>query len=279
MSSEPRAEPRIRDGMRAALPLAPSPILFGLSYGVLADATGFGAAAAVVMSATTFAGAAQFASLSVLDAGGTIAAAVLAADLPERALRRDQRDGRVDLPGQQAAAARGVAVDRRRVLGALGAARSLRVADPRRVGARLLRPLGREHCRRYRGGRDPRGSERARARRGVRRAVPRARSAVPPRDARTPGCRAGRGDHSRAHSPSLPPACRSSRRPLPACLAYGVRRPRTPHPDLPGGDDRVDRGRDRRRRRRSRSRPQDRCSSDAEPSRHGSSRWWSSSRL
>jgi 4-azaleucine resistance transporter AzlC len=71
--------PRIRDGVRAALPLAPSPILFGLSYGVLADATGFGAAAAVVMSATTFAGAAQFASASVLDAGGTIAAAVLAA--------------------------------------------------------------------------------------------------------------------------------------------------------------------------------------------------------
>jgi 4-azaleucine resistance transporter AzlC len=71
--------PRIRDGARAALPLAPSPILFGLSYGVLADATGFGAAAAVVMSATTFAGAAQFASISVLDAGGTIAAAVLAA--------------------------------------------------------------------------------------------------------------------------------------------------------------------------------------------------------
>ena len=65
--------------MRAALPLAPSPVLFGLSYGVLADASGFGAVAAVVMSATTFAGAAQFASLSVLDAGGTVAAAVLAA--------------------------------------------------------------------------------------------------------------------------------------------------------------------------------------------------------
>ena len=79
MSSRAQDEPRIRDGMRAALPLAPSPILFGLSYGVLADATGFGTAAAVVMSATTFAGAAQFASLSVLDAGGTIAAAVLAA--------------------------------------------------------------------------------------------------------------------------------------------------------------------------------------------------------
>jgi 4-azaleucine resistance transporter AzlC len=65
--------------MRAALPLAPSPILFGLSYGVLADATGFGAAAAVVMSATTFAGAAQFATISVLEDGGTIGAAVLAA--------------------------------------------------------------------------------------------------------------------------------------------------------------------------------------------------------
>jgi predicted branched-subunit amino acid permease len=38
-----------------------------------------GAAAAVVMSATTFAGAAQFASVSVLDAGGTLAAAITAA--------------------------------------------------------------------------------------------------------------------------------------------------------------------------------------------------------
>jgi 4-azaleucine resistance transporter AzlC len=78
MSATPTG-PGIRDGVRAALPLAPSPILFGLSYGVLADATGFGGAAAVVMSATTFAGAAQFASISVLDAGGTVAAAILAA--------------------------------------------------------------------------------------------------------------------------------------------------------------------------------------------------------
>jgi 4-azaleucine resistance transporter AzlC len=79
VSESANIPPRIRDGIRAALPLAPSPILFGLSYGVLADATGFGAAPAVVMSATTFAGAAQFASISVLDAGGTVAAAVLAA--------------------------------------------------------------------------------------------------------------------------------------------------------------------------------------------------------
>lgn len=79
MPDDSSAAPRLRDGVRAALPLAPSPVLFGLSYGVLADATGFGATAAVVMSATTFAGSAQFASLSVLDAGGTVAAAVLAA--------------------------------------------------------------------------------------------------------------------------------------------------------------------------------------------------------
>jgi 4-azaleucine resistance transporter AzlC len=71
--------PRLRDGVRAAIPLAPSPILFGLSFGVLAEAAGFGTAAIVVMSATTFAGAAQFASVSVLDAGGTVAAAILAA--------------------------------------------------------------------------------------------------------------------------------------------------------------------------------------------------------
>ncbi len=79
MATQRAGGPRIRDGVRAALPLAPSPILFGLSYGVLADATGFGSAAAVVMSATTFAGAAQFAAVSVLDAGGTVAAAILAA--------------------------------------------------------------------------------------------------------------------------------------------------------------------------------------------------------
>ena len=79
MATQPDGGPRIRDGVRAALPLAPSPILFGLSYGVLADATGFGGAAAVVMSATTFGGASQFAAVSVLDAGGTVAAAILAA--------------------------------------------------------------------------------------------------------------------------------------------------------------------------------------------------------
>jgi 4-azaleucine resistance transporter AzlC len=74
-----RGEPRILDGVRAALPLVPGPVLFGFSFGVFAETAGFGAAATVVMSATTFAGSAQFAAASVLDTGGTVVAAVLAA--------------------------------------------------------------------------------------------------------------------------------------------------------------------------------------------------------
>jgi predicted branched-subunit amino acid permease len=73
------AAPRIRDGARAALPLAPAPFVFGLSFGVLADAAGIGAVAAMVMSATTFAGSAQFAVASVFETGGTVLAAVTAA--------------------------------------------------------------------------------------------------------------------------------------------------------------------------------------------------------
>jgi 4-azaleucine resistance transporter AzlC len=48
---------------------------------VLAQAAGFGATASIVMSLTTFAGSAQFALVSVLGAGGTVATAVLAAVL------------------------------------------------------------------------------------------------------------------------------------------------------------------------------------------------------
>jgi 4-azaleucine resistance transporter AzlC len=65
--------------VRAALPLAPAPFLFGLSFGVLADAAGMGMVAATVMSATTFAGSAQFAAATILDDGGTVLAAILAA--------------------------------------------------------------------------------------------------------------------------------------------------------------------------------------------------------
>jgi len=54
-------------------------VLFGLSFGVLADAAGMSAVAATAMSATTFAGSAQFAAASVLEAGGTVVAAILSA--------------------------------------------------------------------------------------------------------------------------------------------------------------------------------------------------------
>jgi branched chain amino acid efflux pump len=70
-----------RDGARASLPLAIAVLGFGLSFGVLARASGMGTVAPVVMSATTFAGSAQFAAVQVLSAGGSVAAAVTAAVL------------------------------------------------------------------------------------------------------------------------------------------------------------------------------------------------------
>jgi 4-azaleucine resistance transporter AzlC len=70
-----------RAGVRAVLPLIPAVVAFGASFGVLAQAAGMGAVASLVMSATTFAGSAQFAVVSVLGAGGTAAAAIVAAVL------------------------------------------------------------------------------------------------------------------------------------------------------------------------------------------------------
>ena len=70
-----------RAGLRAVLPLAPAVFAFGASFGVLAMSAGMGAPASIVMSATTFAGSAQFAIVSVLGAGGTAAAAIVAAVL------------------------------------------------------------------------------------------------------------------------------------------------------------------------------------------------------
>jgi 4-azaleucine resistance transporter AzlC len=72
---------RYRDGARRAAPIAVAALVFGVSFGVLADAAGLGAGAAVVMSATTFAGSAQFAAISVLEAAGAAAAAITAAIL------------------------------------------------------------------------------------------------------------------------------------------------------------------------------------------------------
>lgn len=54
---------------------------FGLSFGVLAKASGMGSLAPVVMSMTTFAGSAQFAAASVIGTGGGALAAIGAASL------------------------------------------------------------------------------------------------------------------------------------------------------------------------------------------------------
>ena len=70
---------RIRHGVRAALPLAVAPFLFGAAFGVLALDAGLGVAGAITMSATTFAGSAQFAAATILDDGGGAAAAIVAA--------------------------------------------------------------------------------------------------------------------------------------------------------------------------------------------------------
>ncbi len=62
-------------------PLAVAAASFSTAFGVLAQAAGMGVLAPIVMSATTFAGSAQFAAASVLDEGGSVAAAVAAAVL------------------------------------------------------------------------------------------------------------------------------------------------------------------------------------------------------
>src|SRR6266545_2612508 len=70
--------PRYRDGARAVAPLAVAVLGFGISFGLLARSAGMGWLAPIVMSATTFAGSAQFAAVSILGAGGTVAAVAAA---------------------------------------------------------------------------------------------------------------------------------------------------------------------------------------------------------
>ena len=72
---------RHRQGAKRVSALAPASASFGVAYGVLAVTAGMGVFAPIVMSATTFAGSAQFAAVSVLNDGGTVAAAVIAAVL------------------------------------------------------------------------------------------------------------------------------------------------------------------------------------------------------
>jgi 4-azaleucine resistance transporter AzlC len=61
--------------------VAPASASFGIAFGILASTAGLGSLAPIVMSATTFAGAAQFAATSVLEDGGSVASAVVAAVL------------------------------------------------------------------------------------------------------------------------------------------------------------------------------------------------------
>jgi branched chain amino acid efflux pump len=68
---------RHSEGLRAGAPLAAAAVLLGISFGVIAKPV-MGSVAAIVMSAIVFAGAAQFAAVSVLSDGGGAAAAIIA---------------------------------------------------------------------------------------------------------------------------------------------------------------------------------------------------------
>lgn len=72
---------RFREGLRASAPFAAASLLLSFSFGAVATAAGFPALAAIVMSMVVYAGSAQFASLAVLTAGGSMGAAVGAAAL------------------------------------------------------------------------------------------------------------------------------------------------------------------------------------------------------
>jgi 4-azaleucine resistance transporter AzlC len=65
----------IRSGVRAALPLVVPTLALGVSFGVLAEPV-MGSIAPIAMSILVISGGAQFAALSVLQAGGTAAAAI-----------------------------------------------------------------------------------------------------------------------------------------------------------------------------------------------------------
>ena len=150
------------------------------------------------MSATTFAGAAQFAAISVLGAGGTVTAAVLAAVFLNARYAAISMTVASIFPGgrlrrlfeSQAIVDESWAISGRRgrfewaiLVGAGLLFYVLWVASTAARDARRRSPLG---------------PERDRARRRVRHALPRPRAALPPRPplARS-GC-ARRGDHARA---------------------------------------------------------------------------------
>jgi len=68
---------RMKQGIKAGLVFAVPTFALGASFGILAEPV-MGATAAILMSVFVFAGAAQFGSVSVLAAGGSVASAVSA---------------------------------------------------------------------------------------------------------------------------------------------------------------------------------------------------------
>lgn len=75
------ARQSFRAGLRAGVPYALAGGVLALTFGVLARDAGFSAIGALVMSAVVFAGAAQFAAISIIAAGGGLGAAIGAAAL------------------------------------------------------------------------------------------------------------------------------------------------------------------------------------------------------
>jgi branched chain amino acid efflux pump len=69
--------PRMKDGFKAGLAFTIPTFALGASFGVLAEPV-MGSTAAILMSILVFAGAAQFGSVTVLAAGGSVASAVSA---------------------------------------------------------------------------------------------------------------------------------------------------------------------------------------------------------
>ena len=77
MTETQAAHSDLRTGVRKGLPFVLPTLALGVSFGVLAEPV-MGQVAPIVMSVVVFAGAAQFASLSVLAAAGGAGAAILA---------------------------------------------------------------------------------------------------------------------------------------------------------------------------------------------------------
>ena len=92
------------------MPLVPADVAGGISFGVLAQPV-MGSIAPVVMSLIVFSGAAQFAALTVLTAGGGAVAAIAAGMLMNAPLAADGARRR-PVPEGRAAAARGASRSR-----------------------------------------------------------------------------------------------------------------------------------------------------------------------